>query len=82
LSDAYKKVFDDYITKFTAYHQEQDAVIKEKTGYYKMTDAEKKVYDKLSVQMKEKEDYYDEKFDESVKKEMGTTKFMAMTKEE
>lgn len=47
-----------------------------------MTDAEKKVYDKLSVQMKEKEDYYDEKFDESVKKEMGTTKFMAMTKEE
>ena len=79
MTDADKKTFDDYITKWTAFHQENDAKVKEEVGYYTMTNDEKKIYDKLSVQMREKEDYYDEKFDATVKKAMQQTKFLAMT---
>jgi len=53
--------------------------MKETTEYYKMTDAEKAVYDKLESAMKEKEDYFDEEFDKNVKKEMHSAKFDAMT---
>lgn len=49
MSDSYKKIFDDYIAKWTAFHQEQDAKVKEETGYYTMTDAEKQMFDKLHV---------------------------------
>lgn len=63
MTDADKKIFDDYITQWTAFHQENDAKVKEETGYYNMPDAEKQIFDKLHIQMKEKEDYYDDKFD-------------------
>jgi hypothetical protein len=79
MSASDKKIFDDYITKFTNFHQDNDAKLKEKTEYYKMTAAERAMYDKIQVAMKVKEDYYDEGFDISVKKDMASAKFQAMT---
>lgn len=37
MTDADKKIFDDYITQFIAYHQENDAKVREDTKYYEMT---------------------------------------------
>ena len=77
-----KAIFDSYIKKFTEFHQENDAKVKEETGYYDMTTAEKEIFDKMQFKIKKDEDYYDDDFDQSVKKDIQSTKFKAMTPEE
>lgn len=47
MSDADKRIFDAYIKTFTDFHQDNDAKLKEQTGYYEMTDSEKAIFDKL-----------------------------------
>ena len=47
MSDTDKGIFNKYIKIFTDYHQEEDAKRKETANYYKMSDAEKSVFDKL-----------------------------------
>jgi len=71
--------FDKYIKDWTDFHQENDAKIKESTGYYKMTQPEKDIFDKMHVKMNENRDYYGAKFDAEVKKEMMGDKFKAMS---
>jgi len=46
MSESDKKIFDDYIKKYTEYHQENDAVVREGAGYYDMNDDEKAFFDK------------------------------------
>jgi hypothetical protein len=75
MSDTNKKIFDDHIAAWTAFHQENDAKVKEETGYYKMTDAEKSVFNKMYLQTKENTDYYDQKFDTKTRQMMGEAKF-------
>ena len=82
MSESDKKIFDDYIKKYTEYHQENDAVVREGAGYYDMNDDEKAFFDKNQIQLKKDRDYYDEEFDAAVEKEMESARFKEMNEKD
>ena len=63
-----KKIFDANIAKVTKAYQYNDGLIKAKVNYYTMTNQEKFVFDKMQLAYKKDVDYFNQRFDESVRK--------------
>ena len=71
-------IFDQYITRYNEYHQENDARLREEIGYHNMTDADKDIFNLKLILLKAEDEYYDMSFNEIVEEAIEMKVFQAL----